>query len=279
MLLIKTIKELQNILNDSRESGIIGFIPTMGALHKGHLSLVKQAVLENETVVVSIFVNPTQFNDSSDLVKYPRTLESDLELLKTTGCHIVFAPSAKEVYPEPDIRKFNFGKLEMVMEGKHRPGHFNGVAQVVSKLFKMVKPDKAYFGLKDFQQLAIIKAMVLQMESPIEIIACPIIREESGLAMSSRNELLTEKQRKNASLIYRTISTAKEQKGQKTVSETINWVIEVINRNPFLNVEYFEIIDDKQLQPIKNWNAKSSKIGCIAAFCGDVRLIDNIYFN
>ncbi len=279
MLLIKTIKELQNILNDSRESGIIGFIPTMGALHKGHLSLVKQAVLENETVVVSIFVNPTQFNDSSDLVKYPRTLESDLELLKTTGCHIVFAPSAKEVYPEPDIRKFNFGKLEMVMEGKHRPGHFNGVAQVVSKLFNMVKPDKAYFGLKDFQQLAIIKAMVLQMESPIEIIACPIIREESGLAMSSRNELLTEKQRKNASLIYRTISTAKEQKGQKTVSETINWVIEVINRNPFLNIEYFEIVDDKQLQPIKNWNAKSSKIGCIAAFCGDVRLIDNIYFN
>ena len=278
MLLVKTIKELQNILTDSRKSGTVGFVPTMGALHRGHLSLVKQAVLENETVVVSIFVNPTQFNDSADLEKYPRTLEPDLKLLKTTGCNIVFAPNAKEVYPETDIRKFDFGTLETVMEGKHRPGHFNGVAQVVSKLFDMVKPDKAYFGLKDFQQLAIIKMMVKQLELPVEIVSCSTVREVSGLAMSSRNELLSIEQRKNAAHIFETLTKAKEQKGQKSVEELTNWVIETINKNPFLNIEYFEIVDDEQLQPIKKWNYINSKIGCVAAFCGDVRLIDNIVF-
>ena len=279
MLLVKTIRELQNSLNDSREFGAIGFVPTMGALHRGHISLVKQAVLENQTVVVSIFVNPTQFNDSNDLNKYPRTLETDLKLLENSGCQIVFAPNANEVYPEPDTRKFNFGKLETVMEGKHRPGHFNGVAQVVSKLFDMVKPDKAYFGLKDFQQLAIIKSMVKQLELPVEIISCPTVREESGLAMSSRNELLTARQRKNASVLYKTLLMANEQKGQKTVEKLVNWVVETINKNPFLDVEYFEIVDDEQLQQITNWNETNTKIGCVALFCGDVRLIDNIVFN
>jgi len=279
MLLVKTIRELQNSLNDSRKSGTVGFVPTMGALHRGHISLVKQAVRENQTVVVSIFVNPTQFNDSNDLDKYPRTLETDFKLLENSGCQIVFAPNANEVYPKPDMRKFNFGKLETVMEGKHRPGHFNGVAQVVSKLFDMVKPDKAYFGLKDFQQLAIIKLMVKQIKSPVEIVSCPTVREKSGLAMSSRNELLTAEQRKNAAHIFETLSIAKEQKGQKSVEELVNWVVETINKNPFLNVEYFEIVDDEQLQPIKNWDEKNLKIGCVALFCGDVRLIDNIVFN
>ena len=278
MLLVKTIKELQNILTDSRKSGTIGFVPTMGALHRGHLSLVEQAVLESQTVVVSIFVNPTQFNNPTDLEKYPRTLEPDFKLLKTTGCNIVFAPNAKEVYPETDNRKFDFGTLETVMEGKHRPGHFNGVAQVVSKLFEMVKPDKAYFGLKDFQQLAIIKAMVKQLELPVEIVSCPIVREKSGLAMSSRNELLNAEQRKNAAHIFEILAKAKEQKGQKSVEEITNWVVETINKNPFLNVEYFEIVDGEQLQPIKNWSETNSKIGCVAAFCGDIRLIDNIVF-
>ncbi len=278
MLLVKTIKELQNILTDSGKSGNIGFVPTMGALHRGHLSLVKQAVLENQTVVVSVFVNPTQFNDSADLEKYPRTLETDLKILKSTNCDIVFAPNAEEVYPEPDNRKFDFGILETVMEGKHRPGHFNGVAQVVSKLFDIVKPDKAYFGLKDFQQLAIIKTMVTQLKLTVEIVSCPTVREKSGLAMSSRNELLTAEQRKNADLLHRTLLKAKEQKGQKSVEELTNWVVETINKNPFLSVEYFEIVDDEQLQPIKNWSETNSKIGCIAAFCGDVRLIDNIVF-
>lgn len=279
MFLVNTIKELQDKLNSLREFGTIGFVPTMGALHQGHLSLVKQAVLENQTVVVSIFVNPTQFNDSKDLEKYPRTLETDIKLLQPTGCQFVFVPNAKEVYPEPDTRKFDFDKLGTVMEGKHRPGHFNGVAQVVSKLFDMVRPNKAYFGLKDFQQLAIIKSMVKQLKLPVEIVPCPIIREKNGLAMSSRNERLTAKQRKNASLIYETLSQAKEQKGQKSVEELTNWVVETINKNPFLNVEYFEIVDDKQLQPITNWNINNTKIGCVAAFCGKVRLIDNIVFN
>ncbi|NOR76564.1 MAG: pantoate--beta-alanine ligase [Draconibacterium sp.] len=279
MFLINTIAELQNKLNALGEFGTIGFVPTMGALHQGHLSLVEKAVVENKTVVVSIFVNPTQFNDLMDLEKYPRTLETDLKLLEPTGCQIVFAPNAKEVYPEPDTRKFNFSELETVMEGKHRPGHFNGVAQVVSKLFKMVQPDKAYFGLKDFQQLAIIKSMVKQMDLPVEIIPCAIVREENGLAMSSRNELLTSEQRQNAAVLFATLSKAKEQKGDKSVEEITNWAIETINKNPFLDVEYFEIVDDEQLQPINNWNDNKTKIGCVAAFCGKVRLIDNIVFN
>ncbi len=279
MFVINTIEELQNKLSTLRKFGTVGFVPTMGALHKGHLSLVETAFIENKTVVVSIFVNPTQFNDTKDLERYPRTLETDLKLLEPTGCQIVFAPNAKEIYPEPDTRKFNFGTLETVMEGKHRPGHFNGVAQVVSKLFRIVQPDKAYFGLKDFQQLAIIKSMVKQLEIPVTIVPCAIIREENGLAMSSRNELLTSEQRKNAAIIFATLSKANEQKRDKSVEELTNWVIETINKNPFLNVEYFEIVDDEQLQPIKNWNNSKTKIACVAAFCGKVRLIDNIIFN
>lgn len=279
MILVKTNKELQHKLSALKQSGTIGFVPTMGALHKGHLSLVTQSVAENMVTVVSIFVNPTQFNDPKDLEKYPRTLETDLKLLETTGCDVVFAPNAKEIYPEQDTRKFDFGLLETVMEGKHRPGHFNGVAQVVSKLFDIVMPDKAYFGLKDFQQLAIIKNLVKKLNLQIEIISCSIIREANGLAMSSRNELLSKEQRENASTIFETLSEAKEQKEQKSVVEITKWVVDTINKNPFLDVEYFEIVDDEQLQPVDNWNDKTVKIGCVAAFCGSVRLIDNIVFN
>lgn len=278
MFLVKTIKELQEKLNEVKKHGTIGFVPTMGALHQGHISLVKKAVAENKTVVVSIFVNPTQFNDPKDLDRYPRTLDNDLKLLEPSACNIVFAPTAKEVYPEPDTRKFNFGQLETVMEGKHRPGHFNGVAQVVSKLFDMVPADKAYFGLKDFQQLAIIKNMVKQFNLPIEIVPCPIVREENGLAMSSRNELLTDEQRQNAAVIFETLSKAKQLKGQKSVNELTKWVVDTVNKNPFLTVEYFEIVDDVQLQAIKNWEEKNTKVGCVAAFCGKIRLIDNIVF-
>jgi pantoate--beta-alanine ligase len=278
MKLVSTIQELQTEIQHLANGKTVGFVPTMGALHAGHISLVKQAVLENPVVVVSIFVNPTQFNDPADLERYPRTLENDMKLLELTGCSIVFAPNAKEVYPEPDKRKFNFGKLEEVMEGKHRPGHFNGVAQVVSRLFDMVKPTKAYFGLKDFQQLAIVKNMVKQLQLPVEIVPCAIIREKSGLAMSSRNELLTEEQRKNATLISETLFKAKELKWQKSVQEITDWVTETINKNPFLDVEYFEIVDDEQLQPVKSWDEKSTKVGCVAVFCGKIRLIDNIVF-
>ncbi|WP_319499951.1 pantoate--beta-alanine ligase [uncultured Draconibacterium sp.] len=278
MKLVSTIQELQTEIQQLAHDKTVGFVPTMGALHQGHISLVKQAVSENPFVVVSIFVNPTQFNDPADLERYPRTLENDMKLLEPTGCSIVFAPNAKEVYPEPDKRKFNFGKLEEVMEGKHRPGHFNGVAQVVSRLFDMAKPTKAYFGLKDFQQLAIVKNMVKQLQLPVEIVPCAIIREKSGLAMSSRNELLTEEQRKNAAVISETLFKAKELKAQKSVQEITDWVTETINKNPFLDVEYFEIVDDEQLQPVKNWDEKSTKVGCVAAFCGKIRLIDNIVF-
>lgn len=279
MILVKTVKELQQKLNNFRELGTVGLVPTMGALHAGHLSLVEKAAAENAMVVVSIFVNPTQFNDSGDLERYPRTLESDLKLLETTGCHLVFTPKVDEVYPEPDTRKFNFGELETVMEGKHRPGHFNGVAQVVSKLFEMVKPDRAYFGLKDFQQLAIIKNMVKQLKLAVEIVPCPIVREKSGLAMSSRNELLTPDERANAANISKTLSEAKKLIGQKSVQELAGWVAENINKNKFLTVEYVEIVDENNLQPVNNWEEKNIKVGCVAVYCGKVRLIDNIILN
>ena len=279
MKLIHTVSDLQYDLQKSGPDISVGFVPTMGALHQGHLSLVRQAVAENGVSVVSIFVNPTQFNDPKDLERYPRTLEADLKMLEPTGCSLVFVPSVKEVYPEPDTRKFNFGKLETVMEGKFRPGHFNGVAQVVSRLFDLVNPDKAYFGLKDFQQLAVIKNMVKQLQLPIEIVPCAIVREESGLAMSSRNELLTAEQKVNAAIISETLFSAKELIGQKNVQETADWVVAEINKNPYLDVEYFEIVDDKQLQPVKSWKHKGTKVGCIAVFCGKIRLIDNVVFN
>jgi len=276
MKLVKTIQDLQSKLAKFQALGTVGFVPTMGALHKGHISLVNKAMRENKTVVVSIFVNPTQFNDTKDLEHYPRTLENDLRLLETVGCQLVFTPDVQEIYPEPDTRKFNFGELETVMEGKHRPGHFNGVAQVVSKLFEIVQPDNAYFGQKDFQQLAIIKNMTKQLGLSVNIVSCPIIREENGLAMSSRNELLTAEQRTNAGIIFETLSKVKEQIGKKSVEQLKDWVIKNINKNPFLTVEYFEIVDDERLQSLADWNSREIKVGCIAAYCGKVRLIDNI---
>lgn len=279
MFLVESVSRLHEKLKSFGSSASIGFVPTMGALHEGHLSLVKKAVADTDIVVVSIFVNPTQFNDPKDLERYPRNLDADLKLLEETGCHIVFAPGVKDIYPEPDNRKFNFGMLEAVMEAKHRPGHFNGVAQVVSKLFEIVNPNKAYFGLKDFQQIAIIKNMVTQLNLPVEIVPCPIVREESGLAMSSRNELLSAEERKNAAQISETLFKAKELAAGKSVNELKNWIVETINKNKYLTVEYADIVDDIQLQPVKNWNENVVKVCCVAVFCGKVRLIDNIVFN
>lgn len=277
MILVKTVEELQAKISQL-VNGSVGFVPTMGALHEGHLSLVKKAVEENSIAVVSIFVNPTQFNDSNDLERYPRTLDADLQLLDPTGCAIVFAPSVEEVYPEQDSRKFFFGNLEKVMEGERRPGHFNGVAQVVSRLFEMVRPNNAYFGLKDFQQVAIIKSLVKQLQLSVNVVSCPIIREESGLALSSRNKLLTDEQRKNAVTISQTLFKATELKAEKSVQELEKWVANTINKNPFLDVEYFEIVDDETLQQVKSWNERCTKVGCIAAYCGKIRLIDNVVF-
>ncbi|SHF53813.1 pantoate--beta-alanine ligase [Mariniphaga anaerophila] len=279
MVLVKTIEELQKHLKELCKKGSVGLVPTMGALHSGHLSLVERAVSENPTVVVSVFVNPTQFNDPDDLKRYPRTLEADLKLLEPTGCTLVFAPEPSEIYPEPDTRKFDFGHFEQVMEGKHRPGHFNGVAQVVSKLFEIVKPNKAYFGQKDFQQLAIINQMVKMLKMPVEVVACPIIREKSGLAMSSRNALLTPEERKNAVVIYETLNKARNLVGAKSVCDLEKWVVANINKNTFLDVEYFEVVDFESLQHVCKWDDEGRKIGCIAVFCGKVRLIDNIVLN
>lgn len=280
MVVSHTVSEVRETLSTSGIDGKkIGFVPTMGALHEGHISLVKKSVGDNDVTVVSIFVNPTQFNNKEDLEKYPRTVENDLEMLEKAGVDLVFVPIVEEIYPDPDTRLFDFGLLDKVMEGKFRPGHFNGVAQVVSRLFDIVRPDRAYFGEKDFQQLTIIREMVRQYTIPVEIIGMPIRREASGLAMSSRNERLTEKERTEASLIY---AALKESKSfvSKNVSETITFVADRINRSELLNVEYFEIVDGDSLQPIKDWTDTSYAVGCIAVFCGDVRLIDNItYFN
>jgi pantoate--beta-alanine ligase len=279
MQVIKHINDLKLILSELRKEGLsIGFVPTMGALHEGHLSLVEIAGQQTGFVVVSIFVNPTQFNDKADLLRYPRNLQKDLDLLAPGACQLVFAPEPEEIYPEPDTRQFNFGLLEQVMEGKFRPGHFNGVAQVVSRLFDIVQPDKAFFGQKDFQQLAIINAMVRKLNFPVEIIACPIIREADGLAMSSRNMLLDPEQRQAAVHISATLFEAQNKTGKLNVQDLSNWVIQTINENPYLNTEYFEIVDAATLLPVNNWNDPCIKVGCIAVHCGKIRLIDNMEF-
>ena len=279
MQVIKYISDLQTVLNVKRGEGLkIGFVPTMGALHEGHLSLVKLAGEQVGFVVVSIFVNPTQFNDKTDLDRYPRDLQKDVDLLTGSACQLIFAPEPEEIYPEPDTRQFNFGQIELVMEGKFRPGHFNGVAQVVSRLFDIVQPDKAFFGQKDFQQLAIIKEMVRKLNLDVEIVPCPIIRETDGLAMSSRNMLLSPTQRKNAVHISATLFEATNKTGELSVEELCQWVIKCINENEFLNTEYFEIVNETTLIPVNNWNENCRKIGCIAVHCGKIRLIDNIEF-
>lgn len=280
---MKVISTISGIKNEIRKPGSspVGLVPTMGALHEGHLSLTKYATAECPMVVVSIFVNPTQFNDRNDLVNYPRTLESDLNLLGKVlrSDDIVFTPEVEEMYPEEDSRVFSFGNLDRVMEALHRPGHFNGVAQVVSKLFNIVDPDKAYFGIKDFQQLAVIKALARQMNSHIEIVPCPIIREDDGLAMSSRNRLLEAGIRKDAPVIYQTLSRAAEMIRVKDVPEIRQFVLDAINKAPGFSVEYFEVADDVELIPVKckqEFIPGRKYYGCIAVKAGKIRLIDNV---
>lgn len=279
MQVLNIKNELINLLDNYKKEGKkIGFVPTMGALHNGHLSLVKTSKTHSDITVVSIFVNPTQFNDPEDLKRYPRTLEQDVKLLETVGCDFVFAPSVEEIYPEPDTRKFDFGYIETVMEGAKRPGHFNGVGQVVSRLFDIVRPDKAFFGMKDFQQVAVIKNMVGQLKYNIEIVPCPIIREESGLALSSRNTLLDEDHKKNAPHIYATLKKARSLASQLSVDELKQWIKDEINKNPLLETEYVEIVDDTSLKVIHEWSEKGTKVACVAVYAGKIRLIDNIVF-
>ncbi len=275
MKVFESVKELRAELDKAEQSGI-GFVPTMGALHAGHRSLVERARRENGTVVVSVFVNPTQFNDKNDLKHYPRTPEADARLLEEAGADFVLMPSVEEIYPQPDSRQFDFGLIDKVMEGATRPGHFNGVAQVVSRLFDIVRPARAYFGEKDFQQIAVIKSMVAQLALPIEIVECAIVRGEDGLALSSRNTLLDAAHRAAAPHIYATLRAAVTQSQEMAPARLKEWVTAEVERNPLLKVIYYQSVDARTMQEVAAWDDSPRIQGCIAVQAGDIRLIDNI---
>lgn len=275
MKVVNTVAELNAALANCQPKGI-GFVPTMGALHAGHRSLVERARRENDTVVVSVFVNPTQFNDKNDLKNYPRTPEADCAVLEAAGADIVFMPSVEDIYPKPDTREFDFGLIDKVMEGATRPGHFNGVAQVVSRLFTLVRPARAYFGEKDFQQIAVIKAMVEQLKMDVEIVECPIIRDTDGLALSSRNTLLDEAHRAAAPHIYEVISQCAEKMGELSPAQLTEWVITEVEKSPYLKVIYFQAVDALSLQQVASWDESDRIQGCIAVQAGEIRLIDNV---
>ncbi|MBD5289755.1 MAG: pantoate--beta-alanine ligase [Bacteroides sp.] len=281
MKIIKSLSELEEWVSHSHQRGLrIGLVPTMGALHEGHLSLVRRARKENDLVAVSIFVNPTQFNNPTDLETYPRDEERDFRLLAPEGTDMVFAPSVSEIYPSGAVREkiFDLGAAAEVMEGPRRPGHFQGVAQIVSRLFELIRPHNAYFGEKDFQQIAVIRNMVASEKMDVNIIACPIRRADDGLALSSRNALLTPEQRAVAPSIYRHLQQGVDYSHSHGVSDTRAYVEELINAEPEMKVEYFEIVDGRTLQPIEEWGETDYSVGCITVYCGKVRLIDNIAF-
>jgi pantoate--beta-alanine ligase len=280
MIVYRTKDDLKSHLLSLRKEGkTIGLVPTMGALHQGHASLVEKATAENDIAVVSIFVNPTQFNDPSDLDQYPRTLDRDLELLQNLAADLVFVPSVMEMYPGEDPEVFDLGNLDKVLEGKHRKGHFNGVAQIVSRLFSVIHPDRAYFGQKDFQQLVIVKRLVEILKMDIMIVECPIIRENDGLAMSSRNIRLTREERKLAPFIYETLLIARQKMGTHTPEQLKEWVNLQFKEHPEMKLEYIEIVEDKGLMPVEEWDEKVNKVACIAVQLGGVRLIDNMKFD
>lgn len=279
MEVIRTVDGLRDRVRAARNAGrSIGLVPTMGALHAGHISLIQRARRENDVVVVSVFVNPTQFNNPDDLRTYPRTEEADCAKLREAGVDVAFIPTVEEVYPEPDTRQFDLGAVAEVMEGAMRPGHFNGVAQVVSKLFAMTEPDRAYFGEKDFQQIAVIRRMVELEGFDIDIVACPICREDDGLALSSRNVRLTDEQRAIAPAIHRTLASSVDWAAGHSLEETKRYVIDTVNSFPHMEVEYFEIADPLTMQPLTEWSEGKEAVGCITVYCGDVRLIDNIKY-
>ncbi len=279
MKVIRTVSELRSTVEKARAKGrTIGLVPTMGALHAGHISLVDRARSENDVVVVSVFVNPTQFNNANDLATYPRTEEADCAKLEASGADIAFIPTVKEVYPEPDTRQFDLGQVAEVMEGAMRPGHFNGVAQIVSKLFAYSQPTRAYFGEKDFQQIAVIRRMAEIEGFDLDIVACPIMREPDGLAMSSRNVRLTPHQREVAPNIARILRESLEYAASNSLTATKQWVVDRINAYEEMEVEYYEIVDASTMQPVSNWADTESAVGCVTVWLGDVRLIDNIKY-
>ena len=280
MIVYRTKTDLSgHLLSLQNEGKSIGLVPTMGALHQGHMSLVEKAAAENDVVVVTIFLNPTQFNDPSDLDLYPKTLDQDLELLRQLEADLVFVPAVKEMYPNEDTQVFDLGGLDKVMEGKLRPGHFNGVAQIVSKLFLMIRPHRAYFGQKDFQQLVVIHRLVEILDMNLTIVSCPIIRENDGLAMSSRNTRLSKEERKLAPFIYETLVHASELMEALSPSQLKEWVILQFKKQSALELEYFEIVEDKGLMPVVKWDEEVNKVACLAVLLGGVRLIDNLIFD
>ena len=279
MIIIRTVRELQEAVEMHRSQGhSIGLVPTMGALHQGHLSLMNRAREDNEIVVASVFVNPTQFNNPDDLRTYPRTEEADCQAMESVGVDYAFIPTVEEIYPEPDTRVFDLGPVAEVMEGAMRPGHFNGVAQIVSKLFAWTLPTRAYFGEKDYQQIAVIRKMAQLEGFNFDIVACPILRHEDGLAMSSRNVRLTPEQRGIAPMIRKVLLESLELKETMTVSEVKQFVKEKIDSVNGLTTEYYEIVDSKTMQPIAEWADAETAVGCVTVYCGEVRLIDNITY-
>lgn len=280
MEIIRSVKSLDTAVEAARQEGkSIGLVPTMGALHAGHRSLVERARSENDIVIVSVFVNPTQFNNPDDLRTYPRTEEADCRMLEECGVDLAFVPSIEEVYPEPDTRVFDLGPVADVMEGAMRPGHFNGVAQIVSKLFAMTRPTRAYFGEKDFQQIAVIRRMVeIEGFKNLEIVDCPIKREADGLALSSRNVRLTPHQREIAPNIHRIMVESLDKARDCSVEEVKRSVIDAVNAYPEMDVEYYEIVNAADMQPITDWSQATQAVGCITVYLGDVRLIDNIKY-
>ena len=281
MKVFNKIVDLQNALFLARKQGKkIGLVPTMGALHEGHASLITKSIGENDITVVSVFLNPTQFNDQSDFDRYPRTLEADSRLVEACGADYIFAPSVKDIYPSPDARHFEFPPVTTVMEGARRPGHFNGVCQVVSRLFYIVRPDSAYFGEKDWQQIAVVKQLAKYINSNVRIVECPIIRDPDGLAKSSRNSLLTKEERAIAPAIYQILRESIGYAETHSLKETRNMVVERINAIPELEVEYFEIVDGDSLLSVENWERSEYIVGCITVYCGKtpIRLIDHIRY-
>ncbi|MEI6577118.1 MAG: pantoate--beta-alanine ligase [Bacteroidota bacterium] len=276
MITVKTIAEVSAHLDTTFKNRSMGFVPTMGALHEGHLALVRRAAQENASVSASIFVNPIQFNNPEDLKKYPRPIEADLTMLEQAGCNMVFIPEVEEMYPEPSTEVYDFGMLDKVLEGEFRPGHFNGVAVVVKKLFQIMKPQKAYFGEKDYQQLQVIKALVKKEDIGVEIIPCATVREADGLAMSSRNVRLGALERNAAPVIYQALQTVKAQAGRKSVAEVLSNAIKQIESSGVLKVEYFALVDGNTLSPISTWTESPRIIACSAVFAGQIRLIDNL---
>lgn len=281
MIIIRNKIELGSFLQLQRENGLtIGFVPTMGALHEGHISLLMEAKKQVDFTVCSIFVNPNQFNDKSDLARYPRTPEKDALMLEKAGCDVLFLPDVEEIYPEEDKRVFDFGKLDKVLDGAHRPGHFNGVAQVVSRLFDIVQPDKAFFGLKDYQQLLIIKALTKQLNLKVIIVPCAILREKDGLAMSSRNMLLNPAEREAAAIIPQLLSDAKSLlKAGKNMQEVKGLLESKLSKNQIYKLDYLELCNASDLNSINSLNKSGESIILIACFVGKIRLIDNLVIN